>query len=336
MLKKASRYLLLILVVLASIYFLFLVKEVLLTFLLGAILAYLLFRPVLLIEKRGLKRVWAILILYAISSVLLILLFYIAIPGFVKELMEIADIVAENAEKTERILSSVNHIEMPQKISIILQENIAKIENTIYNSLQNFVGGFYVLLNTILAVIFSPILAFYIMNDWEMIRDKFLMVLSPAAKRETIAVFKQIDEVLIEFFKGHFIVALFVGVMVGVAAAVLGVRFPLILGILSGITNLIPYFGPFLGGIPAVLVALADSVKLAIYMGIAIIIIQQIEGGIITPKIIGNRLGMHPLMVVFSLLAGGKLLGIWGMLIAVPLTAIIKVIIARVYLRIVE
>src|SRR5690606_4725537 len=132
------------------------------------------------------------------------------------------------------------------------------------------------------------------------------------------------------------LVASFVGLMVGLAAFLLGVKYPLILGIISGVTNLIPYFGAFLGAIPAVAVALTDSWRLALYMALAIFAIQQVESGLITPRVIGNRLGLHPLVIVFALLSGGKLLGIWGMLFAVPLAAALKVFISWFYLKLVK
>jgi len=334
--QKLSRYILFFMVVAATIYFLFLVREVLLSFVLGAILAYLLFRPVLYIEKKGLKRIWAILVLYLVVLAVLTLLFSFAVPGIVRELGEMADIVPEYAQEVQDMAGKADKIQMPEKMSAIFKENFSKVENNIYGGLKKFIGGFYNFLSKVFAVVFSPILAFYIINDWEKIRDGFLTTLSPGVRREVIAIFEQIDDVLIEFLKGHFMVAAFVGTMIGVSAAILGVDFPLLLGILSGVTNLIPYFGAFLGGIPAVVIALSQSFRLAIYMAIAILIVQQIEGNIITPRIIGNKLGMHPLLIVFALLSGEKLLGIWGMLMAVPIAAVLKVILGWAYLKLVE
>ena len=99
---------------------------------------------------------------------------------------------------------------------------------------------------------------------------------------------------------------------------------------------MIPYFGAFLGGVPAVAVALTESWQLALYMALAIFVIQQVEGGLITPRVIGDKLGIHPLVIVFALLSGGKLLGIWGMLLAVPLAAVLRVLISWLYLKLVE
>jgi predicted PurR-regulated permease PerM len=333
---RISRYLFFLVVAAVTIYFLFLVREVALSFILGGVLAYLLFRPISYIEKKGLKRVWAILLLYLLLLAALTLFFSFAIPAIVRELGQVASLLPEYAEQLQIMLDKVEKINMPEKVNEILNQNLEQVEKSIYQGLNNFVGSFYNFLNMILALIFSPILAFYIINDWEKIKEGFLNLFSPSARHDFVALSKEIDTVLIEFLKGHFMVAGFVGTMVGVSAALIGVELPLLIGILSGLSNFIPYFGAFLGGVPAVLLAMSESLGQGIYMAIAIFIIQQIEGSIITPRIVGDKLGMHPLLIVFALLAGGKLLGIWGMILAVPLAAVLKILSNWVYLKAVE
>jgi predicted PurR-regulated permease PerM len=142
----------------------------------------------------------------------------------------------------------------------------------------------------------------------------------------------QVDNVLIEFLKGHLMIAALVGLASGLASLLLGVKFPLLIGIIVGICDLIPYFGPILGAIPAVALALSQSLRLGVYMTIAIVVIQQIESNLVTPRIMSDRLGLHPLLIVFALLCGGNLFGIWGMLFAVPLVAVMKVVLQRAFL----
>ena len=96
------------------------------------------------------------------------------------------------------------------------------------------------------------------------------------------------------------------------------------LGLFSGIANIIPYFGPIIGIVPTVIFALFDSTSKAIYAAIAFIVIQQVESGILTPKIIGESVGVHPVYVILSLFIGGKFMGVAGMVIAVPILVAIK------------
>lgn len=329
--------LLLVLVVLATtIYFLYLVREVLIPFFLGGILAYLLYRPVGYFEKQGLKRVWAILLIYVLLFLVTAALLSFALPGMIRELSELARAIPRYAQEAQQMVDQVQTMDMPDRLGEIINQNIAKVNGYVYKGLSGFVTGLYNMLGKVLALVFSPILAFYILNDWHKIETSFLKLFSPRSRREVKALFIQMDEVLIEFLKGHLMVAAFVGIMIGLAAALLGVRFPLLLGLLSGVTNLIPFFGAFLGGIPAVTVALTESWQTALYMTLAILVVQQVESNLITPKIIGDKLGIHPLAIVFALLAGGKLLGIWGMLAAVPTAALLKVLISWFYLKVVE
>ena len=334
--NKIVRYILFMVVLVTTIYFLYVVREVLFSFIIAAILAYLFFRPVLFIESKGVKRSIAILILYFLLFGTTAVLLAFAVPGIVKELGLLTELIPEYAHEAKDMTEKVNDLKIPSQVKTIIDENMKKINSYVYQGLSAFVSSLYSLLGKVLAIIFSPILAFYIINDWEKIRNGFLQLLSPKARREFMTVFSQIDNVLIEFLKGHFLVALLVGIAVGAAAAILGVKLPLLLGIIAAVTNLIPYFGAFLSGVPALMLALSQSFTIAIYMLIALIAIQQIESSIITPKIIGDKLGMHPLLIVFSILAGGKLFGLWGLLFAVPLTAVLKVIISWCYLKLVE
>jgi len=334
--EKFWRYIVFFAVAVSIAWFLYLVREVLLTFLLGAVLAYLLFRPVRWIENRGMKRVWAILLLYLIFTALLGLVMVLAIPAIVRELTSLAHLYPQYAEQVQEMTARIDHINMPAKLSAVINQNLARVEKGIYVGINNFLGGLYAIFGKVLALVFSPILAFYMMNDWEKIRDVFLKLWTPPARREATAILSEIDGVLIEFIKGHLMIAGLVGCTVGVAALLLGVRFPLLLGIVTAICDLVPYFGPFLGAIPAVGIALSTSLRLSVYMAITILIIQQIESSLITPRIIGSKLGLHPLTIVFALLAGGKLMGIWGMLFAVPLLASLKVVLGRAYLWLVD
>ena len=104
------------------------------------------------------------------------------------------------------------------------------------------------------------------------------------------------------------------------------VEFPLILSLINGVFNIIPYFGPIFGAIPAIFIALLISPKTALYTALWLFALQQIEGSLLSPKIIGDSISMHPLTVIFLLIIGGELGGVLGMILAVPVGVVIKVI----------
>ncbi|MDD4803167.1 MAG: AI-2E family transporter [Syntrophomonas sp.] len=334
--NRVFRCLLLMAVAGATFYFLFLIREVLLSFLLGGIIAYFLYRPVVWIEKKGIRRVWAIIIIYILAVILLTLTLWLVIPKLAKEMSSVAAIMPEYVRQFEQVMEQVNDIKGPEKFHQLIQQNVSNVENYIYGALQDFVSVIYSLLSKVFIIIFAPILAFYILRDWEGISAAFLNILPPKTRHEVCSLSGQIDTVIIEFSKGYLLIAVIIGVLTGAAAFLIGVKFALLIGIISAISDLVPYFGPLLGGIPAVVLALSESPQKALYMGLAIFILQQIEANVISPRIIGDKVGMHPLLIVFALLAGGQLMGIWGMLIAVPLTASLKIIICHLYLKIVD
>lgn len=144
-----------------------------------------------------------------------------------------------------------------------------------------------------------------------------------------IATCREINDILSNFIQGQLLTAAIIGVMETVALFIVGVKYAPILGIIGGISNIIPYFGPFIGAIPAVAVALIDSPVKVLWTVVAFVIIQQIDNMFISPKIIEGRLGLHPVTTILAVLVGEEFFGIIGMLLAVPVTAVIKVILKR-------
>lgn len=333
---RTLRYILFIAVVIATLYFFYTIREVVLSFFIAAVVAYIMYRPVLFIEKSGFSRTWAILTLYLLVLGLLILAACLAVPAMIDELSKITKLLPDYAGQAQHMAARIDHMEVPDQVRQIIRENIIKVEDFLYSSLQSFMNSVYKFFNKIITVVFAPILAFYILEDWEKIRDNFLNMLSPPIRRNFQIIALEIDTVLIQFFKGYLLISFLVGVFTGLTAFILGVKFALLIGVVSGVTNLVPYFGPLLGGIPAVALALSESFRLGIYMMVAILVIQQVESNVVTPRIIGDRLGLHPLVIVFALLAGGQLLGIWGMLLAVPVTAVLKVVLNYMFFKMVE
>jgi len=124
--------------------------------------------------------------------------------------------------------------------------------------------------------------------------------------------------------------------LIGLGVEFVGMDYALLIGIIGGVADLIPYFGPIIGAVPALLLALTKSPWMAFKVAIVILVVQQIEGNLISPKLMGDSVKLHPLWVVFALLAGGEVAGFWGMLLAVPLAAVIKVVIRHIYLRLVS
>ncbi|MGI6226820.1 MAG: AI-2E family transporter, partial [Peptococcales bacterium] len=210
------------------------------------------------------------------------------------------------------------------------------IENYIITIIASIVEGFFYFFTKIIDLILAPILAFYLLKDFDNIKDGILQLIPADYRKDLINLGQQMDKVLKNFFRGHLIVALIVGLLTTIGLSWVGMEFALVLGLVAGVFNIIPYFGPLFGIIPAVSLALLESKKKALLVFLVMTLIQQVEGNIVTPKIMGKSVGLHPLIIILVLLAGGHLFGIVGMIFAVPVTGIIKVLLSFIIKKTME
>jgi len=188
---------------------------------------------------------------------------------------------------------------------------------TIPTLTANIFGG-------VLNLVLGPIIAFYILKDLEPIRKTVSDMIPEKYRAEGMHIIRKIDCIVGGFLKGQLLVALSVAVLSGIALYLLGVDYAILLGFLIGLFNIIPYLGPIIGGIPAVIIALGTSWQLAIIVIAVLLAVQQLDSIFISPRIMSHQVNLHPAVVIFALLVGGTLFNIIGMLIAIPIAAVGK------------
>lgn len=217
-------------------------------------------------------------------------------------------------------------------------ETPPKFVEQIYSAVNQFVVHLYLNIMASLSDIgihamnwlLAFVIAFYLLQDKERclavnnrILSRLLHTHYPKLKRFA----KEVDSVFTGYIRGEVLDSIIMTILTSVALMFIQLDFAIIIGIISGIFNLIPYFGPIVGFALAVIIGLLDSNPMkAVYGAIAIIIIQQIDGWIIVPKIVGDCVKLHPVIVLLVILIGGNLFSLWGMLLAVPFTALIRLI----------
>lgn len=198
-----------------------------------------------------------------------------------------------------------------------------KSSGTLFSKIGSFASS-------LVHVVTVPVIMFYFMKDGDKIGNGAKKMVLPRMRNWVFPLAEKIDGVLGGFIRGQLLVAFFIGVLSAIALLILGVEYWLILGMLAGIGDLIPYIGPFLGAIPAVFIALTTDPWKAVWVIVAFLIIQQLEGNLISPKIVGHSVGLHPALIIFVLLIGGALWGLVGLLVAVPLAGVIKVLLETI------
>ncbi|MFT8361952.1 MAG: AI-2E family transporter [Sporolactobacillus sp.] len=211
-------------------------------------------------------------------------------------------------------------------------DKIQKALTTMINDYSKHAGSgfttfFHVIVNLTLTIVTVPFILFYMLKDGARLPDAMMRFFPRHYHHEVQEILQDLSTTLSSYIHGLIIVASFVGITSCIGFTVIGLPYSLLLGLIVGVTNIIPYMGPILGAVPAVIIALMDSPVKALLVLAIIIVVQQLDGHLISPLVMGKRLNIHPLTIIVLLLVAGKWIGPIGMILAVPSYAMAKTII---------
>ncbi|WP_409301850.1 AI-2E family transporter [Peribacillus sp. SCS-155] len=307
----------------------------LLPFFLAAFISYLLYPVVEALHGQGLNRGLSIVIIYLLFFGGVGLAVYKGVPvaiGQVRDFSENAPYAAEQYRKWVMLVEDKTS-SWPFGIHERLENGIITLEQRM-DRLMTIVMD-YVMRAVDFFLLFAliPFIAFYMLKDIESIK-KMVWYLTPRRwRRQGIAFLNDVDASLGGYIRGQLLVCAAIGLASTAVFWFIGMDYPLLLGSIIGATNIIPYFGPLIGAVPAVLVAAAVSGKMVLTVVAVVLALQFLEGNVLSPLIVGKSLHMHPLFIMFALLLGGQADGIPGLMVAVPILAIIKVFILHARLH---
>lgn len=300
-----------------------------LPFIIAGFIAYLLYPIIEFLDRQQIHKGLAVMIIYILFFGGIAFLFYRVYPIVIQQMNDLIENIPQFVNMYE---SSINHLYtstsfLPETFHDKIDEVIIRLENLSDHLVSRLVDGFTHLFDMILIVTVIPVLVFYYIKDYHLLKQ-FLKGFIPHRLHSRIQqMVEKIDEGLGGYLRGLFFVSLFVTLLTFLAFKFIQVPYALLLAIVIGLTNIIPYFGPIIGAVPAVMIAYTTSPLLALYVIIAIFVVQMIDGNFLSPFIMGKNIRIHPVMIIFALLLGGQLFGIIGMIIAVPLVAILKVVV---------
>lgn len=312
------------------VYFLWLVRAILYPFFIAFALAYILNPAVCLLTGRGVPRVPAILILYALLGGIAGLVGIFLAPVLLRELREFAAQVPEFTRQAQLLAGEMQQrydsVLLPDVLQPVMHEAITGMEIGLQQFIRDLFNGILILLTHTIGLVIAPVLTFYILHDWQAMGDMLKGIIPLNWRRDFLLMTEEIDSVLSGVIRGQLSVGLLVMVLVSAGLYVIGLDFAILIGIFAGLLDVVPYFGAVVGAIPAVLLALLHSPAVALKVILLFFVVHQLEGSILAPKILGDNVGLHPLSVVFALFVGGELCGLLGLLLAVPVAAVLKVI----------
>jgi predicted PurR-regulated permease PerM len=282
-------------------------------------------------KKNKLGRVLGIIITY----VLFVAVIVIFIRFFIPSLLDSLNMMVKNIPKyLENVFTFIKDICEKNNINPkFIDSYRSSINETIKNSvvpnmdiiINNLATGITSVVKWIINIVVSIIISVYLIYDKEFFSNGIDKVLktycSPRVYREIINVAKYIYKVLGGFMVARLIDSLIIGVLTFVVLIIFKIPYAFLISLLVGITNVIPFFGPFIGAIPSIVLLLMINPTKALEFGIIILIIQQFDGNVLGPKLIGDKIGIKSFWVLFAILLFGGLFGFWGMIFAVPLFA---------------
>lgn len=310
-------------------------RSVLLPFVAGIIIGYLLDPWASKIEKWGINRTLAsvlvmiILILILIPS--LIALFSVIDSQVGHFISVIPQYLSSFAKKIEPIFISLQDrfpaLE-PEKIREYLNSNISNTLKLTGKLARRLITGGFALVNILSLLLITPIVAFYMLRDWDKFIAQVDSLLPKKSKKSIEKQAKEIDNILSSFIRGQFSVCVLLGSFYAIGLYIVGLDLGVLVGFLAGIISFIPYVGSITGFLISILIAFAqfDSLMPILQVVGVFAVGQFIEGNFLTPNLVGDSVGLHPVWIMFALLTGGVLLGFLGLMIAVPVAAIIGVL----------
>lgn len=300
--------------------------KVLLPFLIAGFIAYLLYPLVEKLHQNGLQRWLSVLLIYILFFGGVGFAIYKGIPVFIKQLKDLS----------ENIPGFIHQYEMwgdflerktktwPLGIHEQIDAGYQSIEAGLKRLIERILKFFIWLVDNFFLLILVPFIAFYILKDIDYLKKTFWSFVPKKWREQTKDFLFNVEQSLGNYIRGQLTVCALVGIISMVFFWLIKIDYPLLLGSIIGITNVIPYFGPIIGVVPAAIIASQISVKMTIFVVLFVFFLQFLEGNILSPYIVGKSLQMHPLLIIFSILIGGEIGGVLGLIMAVPFIAVIK------------
>ena len=334
--------------------------EQLLTPLLGALVIVYLLRPGVLAVENALarqpllksadvRRTLGIVAVYlTVIAVFFALIYgiYAMIGGKLSNNTTLTDMIADLAEYQKKSILSVNAIsEKLQSLNIPVSANINEKIAELVSSVQRYfayilehTAGFVISLGgNIFSFVLATALSVYLIKDAEYFADLWrklfgLVFGKSAAGAKTTEILGIVDDTFKKYIRGQLLEAAIVGVLSAVVLYLIGIDYAIMIGVISGVCNMIPYIGPIAGTVLAVIMALLSGQPvLALWATAGMILVQQIDNNLLAPKIVGDSVGLHPVFTMLAIVIGGNMGGLIGMLTAVPVAASVKILLSRWY-----
>lgn len=336
-----AQYLLLLAAVLLLTLLAWLLAPILTPFVGGMLLAYMGDPIVDRLQARGIGRIYGVLLVFFLLLLLLAVTLLVTLPllgreiaAFIKQLPVLLTWLQEvSLPWLERLGLDPAQLNLPQLQEVLLA-NWQDLGAYTTKVLAEVTKSGFALLAFVANLVLLPVVAFYILKDWDRFTGQLHHLLPVSLQPRALRLAKECDEVLSAFLRGQLLIMICLGAFYSLGLSWLGLESALLIGILSGIFAIVPFLGTAVGVGSASLAAIfqsGDLMSLLLLVWALYLVGQILEGYVLTPLLVGDRIGLHPVAVIFSVLAGGQLFGMTGVLLALPVAAMIMVFLRHIH-----
>lgn len=309
------------------------VLSILSPFFIGIIIAWLLDPIVTWLQKNGFKRAIATVMVFLSFISLVVLFFVLLIPSF-------ADQINEFIGSAPNVLNNIKNFgeNLFDKLNNIYDYDFTNIKEQLYGGLSNVVSELTVTLpNKVISIassivsgglniIFGLFIAFYMLFDFNNVRKHLFNLLPKSIHADAITLTDRLNKTLKSYVQGTLLIMLLLFIFQSITLAIAGLSSPMLFGMFCAVTNVIPYIGPYIGGIPAIIVGFTISPVTGIFALLAVVIAQFLESYFLNPIVMSKTMKLHPVTIMIGLLIFGHFFGILGMVLATPIISCIKII----------
>lgn len=306
-------------------------KAILAPFVVAMIISYVLNPVVCMLAARKMPRGIAVLLIYAVFLTCLAVILINLIPMLIEQMEELNEHLPEMTMHAQNIMNNLDNRGFPVGIKEGVDQWLLQWEDRLAKGISNFMDHIGSTINIVLNIFIIPFLIFYILKDFDVFERAVVSLLPRNRRKASIRLLKEIDEALGNYVRGQFLVCLIVGILAYIGYMIVGMPYALLMASIVAVFNIVPYLGPFLGAAPAVVMASTISWKMVLMVIIVNWLCQLLESNIVSPQVVGKKLHLHPMLIIFALLVGGEIAGVVGLILAVPLFAVLKVIIQHFF-----
>lgn len=322
-----------ILLIIVVVAFLFYVKDIAMMLFVSLILAATINPSVDWMQKNKIPRVLGIALIYVLVLSALFFSFYLILNPLTSEIKNLSKDFPIYWEKVSAGWHEFDTFSKNQGWQTVIEDSLLSLQTGLASLASNFFGGIISFIGSIFSLLVILVMTFYLSLYDQSMKKKARSFLPPDKQPYFIAVINRMQEKIGFWLRGQLLLSLIIFALSLVGLLALGVKYAWVLALFAGITEFIPYLGPFIGAVPAIFIAFTQDPTLGFYVLILYIAIQQAENNIIVPLLMKKAVGLNPVVVIVAMLVGAKVAGIAGVLLAVPVTTAIGVIASDIFGR---